>query len=121
MRSKSCFGIKPFSARPSSQLNRARWILDPAGGGGLGGGGVRSEKDQACRLQMDRHSARGFRAGLRGGMVFLSSRPHAAVYSRSFDRSDLRAATGCRMARRRRERVDTAGERFGLRAGVSRV
>lgn len=89
--------------------------MDSTGGRWLGRGRVPSARHQA---RVDLRAAGGLRAGLRGGLVPLQSRSHAAVHTRSNDGPNVRAAEGRRGSRRCCVCADLARQRARLRVGV---
>ena len=93
------------------------WI-PPAVAGWVAAGSP-SAKHQALPRHSDLRGPGDLRAGLRCGVVPLQPRPHAAVHTRSIDRSNVRAAEGRRGSRRCSECARVARQRARLRVGVS--
>ena len=85
----------------------------------MGGGGVSSAKHRPVPRHSDLRSSGGPRAWLRGGVVPLHPRPHAAVHTWSFDRSNVGAAQGRRGSRRGHGCTRVARKRARLRSRVS--
>ena len=79
---------------------------------------VPSAKHQA-RIYL--RAARDLCAGLCCGVVPLQPRPHAAVHTRSNDRSNIRATEGRRRSRCRRECTGVTRQRARVRVGVSHL
>lgn len=105
--------------RSTPKPDRPCRLLDSTGSGWMDGGRVSSATDQARPLHIDLRGAGNLRGGLCGGVVLLQPRPHAAIHTRSINRSNVRAAEGHRGSRRCRECAGVTRKRGGVRVGIS--